>query len=223
VLDNVSFEIKPGQMAALVGATGVGKTTISHLISRFYDPTKGRVCLDGHDLKDITLESLRNNISMVLQDTFLFNGTIEENIAFARPEAAFAEVESAARVARIHDDIMAMPDAYRTQVGERGVKLSGGQKQRIAIARAVLCRAPVLILDEATASVDVRTEAQIQQAINEIAGTRTIIAIAHRLSTIRNADVIFVFEKGRVVQSGTHDELINADGLYRELCRVQEE
>jgi len=222
VLDDVSFEIKPGQMAALVGATGVGKTTLSQLISRFYDPVKGRVCLDGRDLRGITLESLRKNISIVLQDTFLFNGTIEDNIAFARPEASFEEVQASARTARIHDDIMQMPDGYRTQVGERGVKLSGGQKQRIAIARAVLCQAPVLILDEATASVDVRTEAKIQQAINEIAGTRTIVTIAHRLSTVRNADVIFVFEKGRIVQSGSHAELIEQDGLYRKLCMVQE-
>ena len=219
VLDDVSFEIKPGQMAALVGATGVGKTTLSQLISRFYDPTSGKVCLDGCDLRDITLEDLRKNISIVLQDTFLFNGTIEENIAFARPDAMFEEVEASARTARIHDDIMAMPEAYQTQVGERGVKLSGGQKQRIAIARAVLCQSPVLILDEATASVDVHTEAQIQQAINEIAGTRTIVTIAHRLSTIRSADVIFVFEKGRIVQSGSHAELIEQDGLYRRLCQ----
>jgi ABC-type multidrug transport system fused ATPase/permease subunit len=209
-------------MAALVGATGVGKTTLSQLISRFYDPTSGRVCLDGRDLRGITLETLRSNISIVLQDTFLFNGTIEENIAFARSDAAFEEVEAAARTARIHDEIMAMPDAYQTQTGERGIKLSGGQKQRIAIARAVLCQAPVLILDEATASVDVRTEAKIQQAINEIAGTRTIVTIAHRLSTVRNADVIFVFEKGRIVQSGRHDELIERDGLYHRLCKVQE-
>jgi len=222
VLSDVSFEIKPGQMAALVGATGVGKTTLSQLISRFYDPTSGRVCLDGRDLREITLDSLRENMSIVLQDTFLFNGTIEENIAFARPDASFDEVQASARTARMHDDIMAMPDGYRTQVGERGVKLSGGQKQRIAIARAVLCRAPVLILDEATASVDVRTEAQIQQAINEIAGTRTIVTIAHRLSTVRGADVIFVFEKGRIVQSGSHAELIEQDGLYRKLCQVQE-
>jgi len=219
VLDNVSFEIKPGQMVALVGATGVGKTTLSQLISRFYDPTSGSIRLDGRDLRDITLESLRRNISIVLQDTFLFNGTIEENIAFARPDASFKEVEAAARTARIHDDIMMMPEAYQTQVGERGVKLSGGQKQRIAIARAVLCQSPVLILDEATASVDVRTEAHIQQAINEIAGTRTIVTIAHRLSTIRNADVILVFEKGRIVQSGSHTELIEKDGLYRKLCQ----
>jgi len=222
VLDNVSFEIKPGQMAALVGATGVGKTTLSQLISRFYDPVEGKVCLDGRDLREITLESLRRNISIVLQDTFLFNGTIEENIAFAKPDASFNEIEASARTARIHDDIMMMPDGYRTQVGERGVKLSGGQKQRIAIARAVLCQAPVLILDEATASVDVRTEAQIQQAINDIAGTRTIVTIAHRLSTVRNADIIFVFEKGRIVQAGNHAALIAQDGLYRRLCQVQE-
>ena len=222
VLENVSFEVKPGQMVALVGATGVGKTTLSHLIARFYDPTAGRVCLDGNDLRDITLETLRPNISLVLQDTFLFNGTIEENIAFAKPDAPFGEVEAAARAARIHDDIMLMPETYSTQVGERGVKLSGGQKQRIAIARAILCKSPVLILDEATASVDVRTEAQIQQAINEIAGTRTIVIIAHRLSTVRNADVIYVFEKGRVVQSGSHDELFKQDCLYRKLCQIQE-
>jgi len=223
VLDDVSFEIKSGQMVALVGATGVGKTTISQLIARFYDPTAGKICLDDHDLREITLESLRHNISIVMQDTFLFNGTIEENIAFAKPDARFEEIETSARIARIHDDIMAMPEAYQTQVGERGVKLSGGQKQRIAIARAVLCQAPILVLDEATASVDVRTEAQIQQAINDIAGTRTIIAIAHRLSTVRNADVILVFEKGRIVQSGSHADLIGVEGLYRRLCSVQEE
>jgi len=179
-----------------------------------------RVCLDGHDLREITLESLRNNISLVLQDTFLFNGTIEENIAFARSDASIEEIKTAAQTARIHDDIMQMPQAYQTQIGERGVKLSGGQKQRIAIARAILCRSPVLILDEATASVDVHTEEQIQQAINEIAGSRTIVTIAHRLSTIRNADVIYVFEKGRIIQSGSHDELIEQEGLYRSLCRT---
>jgi len=220
VLDKVSFDIKPGQMAAFVGATGVGKTTLSKLISRFYDPTDGKVCLDGHDLRDITLESLRSNISLVMQDTFLFNGTIEENIAFARSEATIEEIKTAALTARIHDDITQMPESYQTQIGERGVKLSGGQKQRIAIARAILCRSPVLVLDEATASVDVHTEEQIQQAINEIAGSRTIVTIAHRLSTIRNADVIYVFEKGRIIQSGTHAELIEQEGLYRSLCRT---
>jgi ATP-binding cassette subfamily B protein len=222
VLNGVSFDIKPGQMAALVGATGVGKTTITSLVSRFYDATGGAVKLDGNDIRDITLESLRKNISLVLQDTFLFNGSIAENIAFAAPEATFEEIEAAAKIARIHGDILGMPDGYETQVGERGVKLSGGQKQRIAIARAMLCKAPVLILDEATASVDVETEAHIRQAINEIAGTKTIIAIAHRLSTVRNADVIYVFEDGRIVQKGNHDELIAVDGVYRRMCLVQE-
>jgi ABC-type multidrug transport system fused ATPase/permease subunit len=222
VLNDVTFDIRPGMMAAFVGATGVGKTTITQLISRFYDPEAGAVKLDGHDLRSITLESLRRNISIVMQDTFLFNGTVSENIAFSLPDADAEEIEAAARIARIHDDIMAMPDGYNTQVGERGVKLSGGQKQRMAIARAVLCRAPVLILDEATASVDVETEAHIKKAIGEIAGTRTIIAIAHRLSTVRYADIIYVFDEGRIAQSGNHDELMAVDGIYRRMCLIQE-
>ena len=221
VLEEINFDILPGRMAALVGATGVGKTTVSQLVSRFYDPTAGRILLDGKDLREISLTSLHRNISLVLQDTFLFNGTIAENIAFAVPEATLGDIENAAKVARIHGDIMEMPEKYQTQVGERGMRLSGGQKQRIAIARAVLCKAPVLILDEATASVDVETEAQIQQAINEIAGTRTIIAIAHRLSTIRGADCIYVFEEGRITQSGSHAELAAEEGLYRRLLESQ--
>ena len=222
VLRDVNFEVKPGQMVALVGATGVGKTTVTQLALRFYDPSSGSITLDGVDLRELTLESLHRNISPVLQDSFLFNGSIAENIAFAMPDASRADIEAAARIARIHDDIMAMPEGYDTRVGERGAKLSGGQKQRIAIARAVLYEAPVLILDEATAAVDVQTEAQIQQAIAAIAGTRTIIAIAHRLSTIRGADMILVFEDGRIVQRGTHRELMAEDGLYRKMCEVQE-
>ncbi|MCL2235276.1 MAG: ABC transporter ATP-binding protein/permease [Defluviitaleaceae bacterium] len=222
ILNDISFQIKPGMMVAFVGATGVGKSTMTQLISRFYDPTAGRITIDGHDLKSITLNSLRKNVSVVLQDTFLFNGTIAQNIALSSPNASIEEIEAAAKIARIHNDIEAMPDGYQTQVGERGLRLSGGQKQRMAIARAVLCKAPVLILDEATASVDVETEMQIQQAISEIAGTRTIIAIAHRLSTIRNADVIHVFENGRIVQSGNHTELIAQEGVYRRMCKAQD-
>ena len=222
ILKDVSFEIKPGQMVALVGATGVGKTTMTQLIARFYDPMQGKITLDGIDLRDLQLKSLRKNVAMVLQDTFLFNGTIAENIAFARPNATRAEIEHAAQIARVHDDIMQMAGGYETKVGERGARLSGGQKQRIAIARAVICEAPILILDEATASVDVQTESYIQQAISELAGTRTIIAIAHRLSTVRRADCILVFEDGKIIQRGTHEELAAQDGLYREMCVVQE-
>ena len=217
VLKNISFTAAPGQMIALVGPTGVGKTTAIQLAARFYEPDEGRVLIDGHDLKDVTLESIRAQIAMVLQDTFLFTGTIAENIGYARPDASREEIVEAAKIARIHDSILQMAEGYETQVGERGVKLSGGQKQRIAIARAVLRQAPILILDEATASVDIETEAQIQQAINDLAGSRTIIAIAHRLSTIRKADMILVIEDGEIVQRGTHEQLLAADGLYRRL------
>ena len=223
VLSDISFEAKPGQMIALVGPTGVGKTTMTQLAARFYDPTSGRITVDGHDLRDVKQNSLRNQISMVLQDTFLFSGTIAENIAYARPNATEQEVAAAAKTAGIYDDIMEMPQGFTTEVGERGIRLSGGQKQRIAIARAVLRNSPILILDEATASVDMQTEAQIQAAIQSLSGTRTIIAIAHRLSTIRNADLILVMKEGKIVQRGTHDVLVEQPGVYQELCKVQEQ
>ncbi len=222
LLDDISFKVEPGQMVAFVGETGVGKTTLTQLISRFYDPTGGRILLDGIDIRRITQDSLHRNIALVFQDTFLFNGTIAENIAFAQPDSSQEAIENAAKIARIHADIMEMPDKYNTRVGERGMRLSGGQKQRVAIARAVLCNSPVLILDEATASVDVETEAYIQESLQELSGTKTIFAIAHRLSTVRKADLILVLEEGKIVQRGNHDSLIVQEGIYRRMCRIQE-
>lgn len=222
VLKNISFSCEPGQMIALVGPTGVGKTTVTQLISRFYDPVEGAILIDGQNIKDVTLESLRKNISPVLQDTFLFHGSIADNIGYANPDASREEIIAAAKAANIHEDILHMPEQYETQVGERGLRLSGGQKQRVAIARAILRRAPIIILDEATASVDVQTERQIQAAINHMAGKRTIVAIAHRLSTIKNADLILVIQEGEIKEQGNHEQLLAKNGIYTKMLKSQE-
>jgi ATP-binding cassette, subfamily B, bacterial len=221
ILQEINFTAKPGQMVALVGPTGVGKTTIISLIARFYDPVSGSIMLDGKDLRGITLGSLRNHISIVLQDVFLFNGTVADNIAYGSKSAATADIKRAAEIARADDFINELPDGYNTIIGERGVTLSGGQKQRISIARAVLRNTPILILDEATAALDVETESKIQQAIQELAGSRTIMVIAHRLSTVKRADNILVIQEGNIAESGTHDELIKIGGIYKQLCDVQ--
>jgi ATP-binding cassette subfamily B protein/subfamily B ATP-binding cassette protein MsbA len=221
VLQNIALDIAPGTVVALVGPTGVGKTTLSLLIPRFYDVTDGSITLDGRDVRDLTLESLRRQTSLVLQDVFLFHGSVRENILFGRPDATEEETIEAARVANAHQFIMQLTDGYDTLIGERGVKLSGGQRQRLAIARAVLKDAPILILDEATSSVDTETELLIQQALERLMRGRTTVVIAHRLSTVRNAHQIVVLREGRIVERGTHDELIANGGLYQYLNRVQ--
>jgi ABC-type multidrug transport system fused ATPase/permease subunit len=223
VLQNISFVANPGQMIAVVGPTGVGKTTIVSLIERFYDPQNGSIKIDGIDIKDLTIESLRSQISMVLQDVFLFNGSIAENIAYSVKNATQEQIEEAAKIACADEFIRQMPDGYNTLIGERGVRLSGGQKQRISIARAVLRNTPILILDEATSSVDMETELQIQKAIENLAGSRTIIVIAHRLSTIISADQIIVLDKGSIIEKGNYDELMSQDGSFARLNKSRHE
>jgi ATP-binding cassette subfamily B protein/subfamily B ATP-binding cassette protein MsbA len=223
VLENISLEIPSQHVVALVGPTGVGKSTLVSLIPRFYDVTEGSILLDGQDVRQLNLESLRKQVSIVLQDVFLFHGTVRENILFGRPEATEAEVIEAAKIANAHNFIMALSDGYDTLIGERGIKLSGGQKQRLSIARAVLKNAPILILDEATSSVDTETELLIQQALERLMVGRTTLIIAHRLSTVRNANLIVVLEGKRIAEMGTHAELLEHQGLYYRLYNVQKQ
>ena len=221
VLKDVSFEAKPGQTVALLGATGSGKTTIINLLPRFYDPSDGRITIDGYDLRQVTLDSLRSQIGIVLQDTTLFAGSIRENIAFGKPEAGLEEVMEAAKAAAAHDFILSFPEGYDTLVGERGTTLSGGQKQRIAIARALLLDPRILILDDSTSSVDLATEAEIQDALDVLMKGRTSFVIAQRISTVMNADLILVLERGAVVACGQHADLLEESEIYAEIYSSQ--
>ena len=220
-LEDVSFTARPGELVALVGPSGAGKTTVSYLIPRLYDVTRGSIRIDGHDVRDLTLDSIASAIGVVTQETYLFHDTIAANLRYARLDATDAELEEACRTANIHDFISALPDGYQTVVGERGYRLSGGEKQRLAIARAVLKDPRILILDEATSHLDSRSEALIQEALERLLVGRTAFVIAHRLSTVRSADMILVIDEGRLVESGTHAELVEAGGLYSLLHRTQ--
>lgn len=221
VLRDVTFAVAPGESVALVGRSGAGKTTLLNLIPRFFEPQEGRVSVDGIDIRDVTLRSLREEISVVPQDVYLFNTTIRENIRYGRLDATDEEVERAAEAANVDDFAEVLPEGYESIIGERGVKLSGGQKQRLAIARAILKNAPILLLDEATSSLDSASEALVQEALDRLMAGRTTFIIAHRLSTVQHADRILVLEDGRIVQTGTHDELAREEGLYRELASLQ--
>ncbi|WP_309139427.1 ATP-binding cassette domain-containing protein [Siccirubricoccus sp. G192] len=221
ILTDISFEAPPGRTLALVGQTGAGKSTAMALLQRLWDPVEGRITLDGHDLRDVTLESLRRNIGVVFQESMLFNRTIRDNLLIGRAEATQEEIERACRMAEAHDFIQRQPQGYDTMVGERGASLSGGQRQRLAIARALLKDPPVLILDEATSALDAATEARVQKALAALMAGRTTFVIAHRLSTVRDADEILVFEGGRIAERGSFNDLVQQGGRFAELVRTQ--
>jgi ATP-binding cassette subfamily B protein len=221
VLSGVDIDAQPGQVIALLGPAGSGKSTVVNLIPRFYDVSEGSITIDGHDVRSVTVDSLRANVGIVQQDVFLFIGTIRDNIAYGRPGATQEEIERAAKVARIHDFIVSLPAGYDEWVGERGVTLSGGQKQRIAIARTLLLDPRILIFDDSTASVDTQTEFLILQALQDLMQGRTTFVIAQRLRTVMRADQIIVLDRGQVVQRGTHAELLQQDGLYRQIFDLE--